>query len=60
MVPTNRKVPTDRLIKFVQGTFDWKALPPAEQRAMALEILTYRHMAAHIGAYLKLDSQDGS
>jgi len=36
------EVPSERLEKFVEGRFGWKALTPADQHWMAIEILRWR------------------
>ncbi len=36
------EVPSERLEKFVAGRFGWKALTPADQHWMAIEILRWR------------------
>lgn len=39
---SHTEVSTDRLEKFVDGTFHWKALTPGDQKAMARELLRWR------------------
>lgn len=36
------EVPTDRLEKFVEGRFHWRALTPQDQIQMAAELLRWR------------------
>ena len=36
------EVPSERLEKFVEGRFGWKALTPADQHWMAVELLRWR------------------